>query len=456
MNTLGKPFIFIAASASGAASLVYLLVSLHSFVLVFGDTALVTLAVAVTFIGGLTIGTWICGWLADRRPHLSLIAFAAIELAAALYGFASLWIFHVVAALHPAVYPSSASAGHGHFLTWVQLVLSALVMLPPAILVGGSLPLLARCAVVNDSGPVRGGGEIYGFAALGAAAGAVAMTYGLLPAVGLISTGALAAALNVFVGGVAFSAYMRARKHSALPDAASVTFGLTRGVTGDSSDHMSAVLILIAFTISGLAVMTFELGWVRLALMVMGASIYVYTASIAVALSGIGIGSALYCYPQRTSAGHQQWFVLLAFLMALSFALSLVLLQRIPFLFARFFPLFRDSFVRYIAAQFTVAAMVILLPSLLLGAMFPAVIGTCGVAADRVGRPIATAYVANMIGMVAGTCLAEFALIPTIGLRATMKFAVLAAVAAGVAVWWRIRVPKLPRRGHCHRQPPRC
>ena len=166
VNASGKPFIFIAASASGAASLVYLLVWMHSFVLVFGDTALVTLALAVTFIGGLTIGTWIGGRLADCRPHLSLIAFGAIEIAAGLYGFASLWIFHLVASQHPAVYPSSAD--HGHFLTGVQLTLSALVMLPPAILMGGSLPLLARRAAVNESGLVRGGGEIYGFTALGA------------------------------------------------------------------------------------------------------------------------------------------------------------------------------------------------------------------------------------------------------------------------------------------------
>ena len=443
VNASGKPFIFIAASASGAASLVYLLVWMHSSVLVFGDTALVTLALAVTFIGGLTIGTWIGGRLADCRPHLSLIAFAAIELAAGLYGFASLRIFHLVASLHPAVYPSSAD--HGHFLTGVQLTLSALVMLPPAILMGGSLPLLARRAAVNESGLVRGGGEIYGFTALGAAAGAVAMTYGLLPAVGLTSTVALAAALNVLVGVVAFSAYMLARKHPAPPDAASVTSGVPGGVTGDSSDHMSAFLILIAFTISGLAVMTFELGWVRLAAMVMGASIYVYTASIVIALTGIGIGSALYGYPQRTSAGHQRWFALLAFLMAFTFALSLILLQRIPFLFARYFPLFRNSFGRQIAAQFIAAAVVMLLPSLLFGAMFPAIIGSLGVAADRVGSTIAVAYVANMIGMVAGACLAELALIPTVGLRAAMDLGVLAAVAAGVGVWWCIGVPKLPR-----------
>ena len=49
------------------------------------------------------------------------------------------------------------------------------------------------------------------------------------------------------------------------------------------------------------------------------------------------------------------------------------------------------------------------------------------------------------MGMAAGAWLAEFAFLPIIGLEATMRVGVLAAVAAGVAVGWRGGTPKLRR-----------
>jgi spermidine synthase len=105
MKAAAKPFILIAAGASSAASLIYLQVWMRRSALVFGGTMLVTAAVTLTFVAGLAIGTWTWGRWVDRRPHSALAAFAAIQLATGLYGFASLWIFHGVEALYLAVYP---------------------------------------------------------------------------------------------------------------------------------------------------------------------------------------------------------------------------------------------------------------------------------------------------------------------------------------------------------------
>jgi spermidine synthase len=123
----------------------------------------------------------------------------------------------------------------------------------------------------------------------------------------------------------------------------------------------------------------------------------------------------------------------------------MIFLPRIPFSFARFFPLIRDSFGRQVSAHLAATAMVVLLPFLLFGAMFPAVTGSLGAPAVRFGSTIGAAYAANTIGIVAGACLADFALIPSICLHATMNLAVLASVGAGFALWWRIRAPKRPR-----------
>ena len=151
-------------------------------------------------------------------------------------------------------------------------------------------------------------------------------------------------------------------------------------------------------------------------------------------LAGQGIGSTLYGRAQRTIEGHRRRFALLEFVIAFTSALSMIVMPRIPMLFLRFFPLFRDAFGRRIAAHFVAAALVALVPSLLVGATFPAVVGSLGGTEERFGRVIGNAYAANTMGMVAGACLAGLILMPAVGVHGTLIFAVL------VTIWTSARL----------------
>ena len=428
------------AFASGAASLTYQVVWMRRLALVFGSTTLATSTVLAAFLGGLAIGAWIWGRLADFRPQSTLTFFAIIEIATGLYGFASLSVFRGVQAMYLAVYPSLAN--HASLFTGVQFILSALAILLPTILMGASLPLLARLAISDASEMVGSAGAIYGWNTLGAACGAAATTYGLLPALGLRSTIALAASLNVLVGASAM--FSRSRKLTVSPGAAA---DLTPPDVTDAPDRLIAILVLLGFAASGFAATAFEVSWTRLLAMVMGSSVYAFGTLVVVVLAGLGIGSAVYSLAQRkaTVEEHRRWFAILECLIACTAAISMIVLPRIPSLFIRYLPLFRDAFRWQIAGHFIAAAMVALAPALLFGATFPAVVGSLGGAAARFGRTIGAAYIANTIGTVAGAGLAGFILIPAIGLRATMTLGVLATAGAGFAVWWRLGPQKLLR-----------
>ena len=460
----GPPRLFILglAAASGAASVMYQIVWMRRLALVFGSTALATSATLVALLGGLAIGGWMWGRVADRRPQSTLIVFAAVQIATGFYGFASLWIFRGVQALYLAAYPllsgrvltGRAVAGHASLFASAQLLLNALAILAPAILMGGSLPLvgpsleplLGRGVVFDSSGTVDGVGSVYGWSTLGAAAGAAATTYCLLPAIGLASTIALAAALSVLAGAAAVAVHLYERAR-AVPLNAAVW--RTPNVTDDFAGREIAdreiaereieFLLLSALAVSAFAATTFAIGWARLLAMVMGSSVYAYSTLVVVVLAGQGIGSVLYGRSRRTVDAHRRRFALLEFVIAFSAALSLIVAPRLPLLFLRFFPLFRDGFGRRIAAHFVAAALVALVPSLLSGATFPAVVGSLGGAADRVGWTIGSAYAANTIGTVVGACLAGFVLMPAVGLHVTFIVAVLATVGVGLAVWWRAR-----------------
>jgi hypothetical protein len=116
--------------------MMYQIVWMRRLALVFGSTALATSATLVALLGGLAIGGWIWGRVADRRPQSILIVLAAVQIATGFYGFASLWIFRGVQALYLAAYPllsgqalsGRAVAGHASLFAGAQLLLNALAM----------------------------------------------------------------------------------------------------------------------------------------------------------------------------------------------------------------------------------------------------------------------------------------------------------------------------------------
>ena len=81
--------------------------------------------------------------------------------------------------LYPAAYPSLAE--RTSLFAGLQFLLCAIVIVPPVILMGGSLPLLAHRMKNELDEIVHSVGAVYGWNMLGAAAGAALATYKLLP-----------------------------------------------------------------------------------------------------------------------------------------------------------------------------------------------------------------------------------------------------------------------------------
>ncbi len=296
-------------------------------------------------------------------------------------------------------------------------------------------------------GIVRGVGTLYGWNTTGAAAGAALATYGLLPAAGLLAATRLAAAVNLLIaaGALLLDARRRVRATGAVPSASFPE----REPARPAADPVALFLALQGFGLSGLAAITFEVAWARLLAMVMGSSVYAFGTLVVVVLAGLGIGSAAYGRLRLGSHGHLIAFGIIELLIGLAASFSLLSTPRLPFLFMRFFPIFKDAFEWQIIVYVFLAAIVALVPALLFGATFPAVVGGLGGGLAQVGRTVGTVYAANTAGTVLGAFLAGFLFIPTIGLRATIVIGVLATLTAGVSVLlraalsWRRRLPAL-------------
>jgi spermidine synthase len=447
-----RTLLLLLALASGTAALVYQIVWMRGLVLVFGSATLATSTVLVVFLGGLALGAWVWGRAADRHVGWALTMYGLVEVAIGLYAVASPWAFEGIEQLYLAAYPRLES--RPGLYVGLQFMLSALVILPPAALMGGTVPLLAR-GVVGGGETVQGVGALYGWNTLGAAAGAALATYGLLPTFGLRATVWAAAAVNLLVGAGALlldavrrrteSSDLRAPAHQSgvQPCAGTPIIGRPAGVEG-----CPLVLLLLGFGLSGLAAIGYEVAWARLLGLVMGSSVYAFGTLVVVLLAGLGLGSVLYGRLRLDPAGHLVAFGAMELFLGLGGAASLLIAPHLPFLLMRFFPVLRDAFGWQIASHFVMAALIAFLPALLMGATFPAAVGSLGDGVARVGRSIGRAYGSNTVGTVVGAYLAGFVLIPTVGLRATIIVGVIANLIAGVSILlvalpWRRRWPFL-------------
>jgi spermidine synthase len=132
------PILFFS---SGASSLVFEAIFTRLLTYTFGNTAHAVSTVLAAFLGGLALGAFLFGRWVDRRPP-SLWIYGGLELLVGVYCLFIPTLFALLTQTYVALYH------HFHLgpmaLTWVRLGLAAVVILVPSVLMGGTLPALAR------------------------------------------------------------------------------------------------------------------------------------------------------------------------------------------------------------------------------------------------------------------------------------------------------------------------
>jgi len=387
---------------SGAAALAYETVWLRELSRAFGVTVHAIAGLVALYMGGLALGAA----LAARRRGAAdwLRLYAWLELGAGASSLAATWwllrLPGAVGALSPGA-PLPAAA---------RLALAAPALLPPTLLLGATLPVLAR-----DGGDAA---VLYGANTLGALAGLLAAAFVTIGAWGETATVAAAAAAN---GVAAAAAFALSRRRAAKP--AGPRSGRGAGAPG---------LALGLFAVSGFCALGCEVIWARLLIPLLGNSTYAFALLLAAYLAGLGLGS---CLKPRTPPPWQALAALLALLGA-SIAVSA--------LSARFIglrldsPDFLYSPLRSLS-DFPLAAAEALLfvfpTSLFLGLLFPVALRLSGDDGGGVGR----LYAWNTVGGIAGSLGCGFAGISLLGTQGCLLALAALACAAGLAAAWRSR-----------------
>ncbi|MBV9744280.1 MAG: SAM-dependent methyltransferase, partial [Acidobacteriia bacterium] len=189
-------------AASGCAALIYEIVWFQLLELVIGSSAVSLGTLLATYMGGMFLGSVTFARMISAR-HRPLRVYAAIEAGIGACGLAVLFGLPLLDRLY------AAHAGHGLIGIFTRAAVCALCLLVPTMLMGASLPALARQWKISPHEVTRLG-LLYGANTLGAVAGSVLAGFYLLRVTDMAIATYVAAGLNACVALAAFAASRRA------------------------------------------------------------------------------------------------------------------------------------------------------------------------------------------------------------------------------------------------------
>ncbi len=434
-----RPVVYLLFLLSGAAGLVYQVIWVRVFGNVFGNTVHSAAVVTAVFMGGLGLGSWLAGRLADRvylrSRRAPLLLYALFELGIGALGLALAWLLPELGALSAAVSAYDLGPDGWHELgagsLALRYLLGALLLSPPALLMGGTLTLLARAVVGADleAAPARIG-LLYGLNTLGAAAGALVTDLGLVPGLGLLGSQAVAALLNLAAGLGALGLW-RARRaeRAAPPPAPAAPAPASWRPLGAAS---------LALLLTGFAAMGLEIVWFRFLSYVLGGYRAVFSLLLSVLLLGLFLGALLGGWLARRVRSPETLFAAAQALLVVSALAGLMLFDggalraqadalREGHRAAG--PALRALLELWL--NLTPMLWLVGLPAVCMGLAYPVANALVQRTEARVGGRAGLLYLANTGGNVLGSLLAGFLLLPWLGVqRSTGVFALAALLGA--------------------------
>ena len=419
---------------SGATALIYEVLWSKHLTLLFGSTTQAQTVVLAVFMGGLAIGNRVFGGRAASRRQ-PLTWYGGLEVGIGVYAFAFFGCYQ---------------AADGAFVAWgsrwldspLSLLalkggLSVVLLLPPAILMGGTLPVLAAWLESRYADAARWSVRFYSLNTFGAVLGAWLAGFYLVEWLGMIASLQVTAAANVLAG-------LAALGLDRLPEAASSTAGTVKTDSVSPSplaegapkvDTRWVGCLLVAFT--GAVSIGLETLSSRALALVFGASLPAFSVMLISFILGIGVGSAVIA-----SSRVRHWprelttYGLLLLAAGVMTGWVLAIGPGLDAYRALCTGLGRTEMgYRYqLVLNAFMAILVLGLPAALLGAVLPLWMREGAGEGDSLARRVGRLLTWNTLGAVLGAVLTGFVLMPGLGLRGAILFLALLLTLAAVVL----------------------
>jgi len=423
---------FAIFTISGFSGLIYESIWSHYLKLFLGHAAYAQSLVLVIFMGGMAIGSWLAARFTERWRN-PILYYAIVE---GIIGVLAL-VFHttfvrMTDTFYLSLLPVLGNVTLGNALKWAS---AAALIMPQSVFLGMTFPLLT--AGILRRYPDRPGGSLamlYFTNSIGAAAGVLASGFWLISHVGLPGTIMTAGLLNISLALVVW-ALVKADQPPAKTTAAAVPTRI---------DHQGAglaALFFFAAGITGAASFIYEIGWIRMLSLVLGATTHSFELMLSAFISGLALGGLWmkwridriedplhYAGWVQVSMGILAIFTIPVYVRTFDWMASLLAgLQNTD-----------TGYALYTSLSHGIALLVMVPTTFLAGMTLPLFTHILLRAQQGEGS-IGRVYASNTLGAIAGVLFAIHIGMPLLGLKLLICFGALLDVLLGLLLLYRSR-----------------
>ncbi len=396
------PLLLLLFVGSGCAALIYEIVWLQLLQLVIGLTTISMGFLLGSYMGGMCLGSLLLSRLISSRRH-PLRVYAMLELGIGILGIGVLFAVPMIGQF----YTASAVPGLPGML--LRAAVAAVCLLPPTLLMGATLPAIARWVETTPMG-VSWLGFFYGGNIAGAVVGCLLAGFYLLRVHDMATATYVAATINATVALLALALAGLTPHRKPVENATPAPTTLLR------NDRP----VYATIALSGMCALGAEVVWTRLLSLTLGGTVYTFSIILAVFLVGLGIGSAAGSFLSRSVSrarlalgGCQMLLVLWIAWTAFMIAKSLP-----------YWPI--DPSVAkspWFTFQLDLACCcwAILPAAILWGASFPLALASLAKPGQDGGRLVGGVYAANTVGAIFGSLGFSIVIIPLMGTQQAQR-----------------------------------
>ena len=455
------PLLLALFFGSGCAALIYEIVWFQLLQLVIGSSAVSLGVLLGVFMGGMCLGSLALPRCIPRHWH-PLRVYACLEAGLGLCGLSALLVVPLVGRLYASL------AGPGLMGLLLRGLACGTCLLPPTLLMGATLPAIARGLKTTPSG-VSWLGFFYGGNIAGAVVGCLLAGFSLLRYHDMRTATCLAAAINGAVSLLGFGlASLRPHPNPGpqsndleatplAPPNPNPNLNLNPNLNPNpkpnppQSDDLEPApdaphfrLVSLAVALSGFCALSAEVVWTRLLSLMLGPTVYAFCIILAVFLVGLGAGSAAGAGLARSTANARAALGACQLLLTVAIGWAALMLGcSLPF-----WPI-NPSLTRNLGVIFQLdlarCAWVLLPATCLWGASFPLALAAAASGRGDPGRLVGRIYAANTLGAIIGALACSLLLIQSLGTRQIERLLIVLSGVSGLLMLWPRQVETTPR-----------
>lgn len=194
-------------------------------------------------------------------------------------------------------------------------------------------------------------------------------------------------------------------------------------------------LVFFLFFVSGACGLIYQVVWTRIMTHIFGSTVFAVSLVLTAFMAGLAIGSYFLGHRGDRSGNPLRLYAWLEAGIAVTALISLFLMDRLGPFYLWLHDAMHDTGVVFSLARFGAAFLILIIPTILMGATLPILSRFIVTRMEKLGKNLGALYAINTFGAVCGSLMAGFFLIRSLGVHNTVYLAASLNAIVGVIAW---------------------